>query len=97
MLKGDETFQKEVITSQEGIAEKGKSKLFVRGAPGVIMVIGDFNFSCHTPVFVLADWSEINYGNPAVIFHHMVIHILWRVIKIASREQNLLGGTLKQN
>ena len=46
-----ESFQQEVITSQEGIVEMGKSKLFVRGGstPGVIMVIGDFKFSCHTP------------------------------------------------
>ena len=45
---------------------------------------GNWGFQVFLPraVYVLADWSEINYGNPAVIFHHRVTHILWRTIKI---------------
>lgn len=85
LLKGDETFQKEVITSQEGIGQKGKSKLFVRG--GWRCNYGNWGFQLFLPHgCVLADWSEINYGNPAVIFHHRITHILWKTIKIASTE-----------
>ena len=78
-----ESFQQEAITSQEGIAEKGKSKLFVRGALARCNY-GNWGFQVFLPraVYALADWSEINYGNPAVIFHHRVTHILWRTIKI---------------
>ena len=78
-----ESFQQEAITSQEGLVERGKSKLFVRGALAWCNY-GNWGFQVFLPhaVYVLADWSEINYGNPAVIFHHRVTHILRRTIKI---------------
>ena len=47
------------------------------------MVIGDFNFSCHTAVYLLTGVKLI-MEIPAVIFHHRITHILWKTIKIAS-------------